>query len=179
MTNMLKANKRAVIFLAGTIGFLLAASALSACQVDDWIKIDVPEGVASAIGSDERIPLSESEAAWADWEAWVERETRKLSIETNKGWETSGLIRSISEVGFSVGQDAASTLPGGAIIASGLAMLGGLFLKRPGDGKKERQQSEASYNAGLEKGQRLAAGVMEGLKALRDGQNPESPKEGS
>lgn len=165
MKQLFQDNRRAAWLMVGALTVLLAASVLSACQVEDLIKIDVPEDVAKAIGSEERIPVSRSSEAWEDWVAWVDRESERFAERIDEGQEVAGVIRSLTETGLQIGQDAASTLPGGAAIATVLAGLGGLFLRRPGDQKREALEKEASYNAGLEKGRDLA----EGLEALREG----------
>ena len=170
MIEAFKSNRRAAILISSAIGVLLLASALSACQIEDLIKIDVPDGVATAIDVEPSISVSDSSAAWEDWQAYVERESRRFADEIDRGQEVAGIIRSLTETGISIGRDAASTLPGGAILGSGLALLGGLLLKRPGDAKKERIEKEASYNAGIQKGHQIAEDVRRGLKALKEAQ---------
>ena len=165
MIDDLKKNPRAAVLISSSIGVLLLAATLSACQIEDLVKVDVPKDVAEAIGSEERIPVSATSEAWEDWVAWVDRESSRFADRIDQGQETAGVLRSLTDTGLQIGQDAASTLPGGAAIATVLAGLGGLFLRRPGDAKKQGLEKEASYNAGLEKGRDIAAG----LEALRDG----------
>ena len=69
MIEVFKSNRRAAILIASAIGVLLLASALSACQIEDLIKIDVPDGVATAIDTEPSISVSDSSAAWEDWQA--------------------------------------------------------------------------------------------------------------
>ena len=167
MIERLRENRRAAIFIAGSIGALLLAATLQACQVEDLVKVDVPADVAAAIDSEDRIAYSQTLDAWDDWQAYVERESAKFARSIDKGAEIAGVLRSLSETGLQMGQDAASTLPGGALISAALAGLGGLFLRRPGDANRERMEKEASYNAGLERGRTIA----EGIRAMRDAQN--------
>jgi hypothetical protein len=87
----------------------------------------------------------------------------------------AGVRRSLSETGLKISQDAASTLPGGAVISAALAGLGGLFLRRPGDANRERIEKEASYRAGLEKGKELAEATMEVVAAVRRPDASEPP----
>lgn len=160
----LERNRTGTVLLLGALCFVLLGSALSACSLEDLVRVRVPEDVAEAIDSPTSIPVSQSGDAWDDWQAWVERESERFAREIDRGQEIAGVIRSLTETGLRLGQDAASTLPGGAIISAGLAGLGGLFLRRPGDAKRERLEKEASYNAGLEKGREIAAG----LEAIHD-----------
>jgi hypothetical protein len=70
MIEAFKSNRRAAILISSAIGVLLLASALSACQIEDLIKIDVPDGVATAIDVEPSISVSDSSAAWEDWQAY-------------------------------------------------------------------------------------------------------------
>ena len=107
---------------------------------------------------------------WDEWTAWVDRNSSRFSDEIDRGQETAGIIASLTSTGIALGQDAASALPGGAFISTGLALMGGLFLKRPGDKAKERAEAERSYNAGLEKGQKISSSVLAGLESLKESQ---------
>jgi len=111
--------------------------------------------------------VSDSSEVWSEWIAWVDRQSARLEAEIGQAQERAAVIRSLTEMGISVGQDAASTLPGGALISTGLALMGGLFLKRPGDRKREQLEKEASYNAGLDQGRQIASAVRAGLEAMR------------
>jgi hypothetical protein len=167
MIEELKTNRRASALLVAAIGVMLLATALQGCKLEDLVKVDVPKDVAAAIKSEDRISYSDSPAAWDDWQAYVDRESAKFAKSIDKGAEVAGLLRSLSETGLQIGQDAASTLPGGALISAALAGLGGLFLRRPGDANRERLEKEASYRAGLEKGKQLAESTMEVVAAVR------------
>lgn len=163
-------KRTATYAFVGLLAFFLGASVLAACQVEDLIKVDVPPEVARAVETEERVTVADSQAVWEDWVAWVDRQTSRLEQSIAEGQERVGLIRSLTEAGISIGQDAASTLPGGALISAALAGLGGLFLRRPGDATRERLEKEASYNAGLEKGRQLAGTVQEALEDLKEAQ---------
>tara|TARA_R100000388_G_C7220648_1_gene148755 strand:+ start:191 stop:718 length:528 start_codon:yes stop_codon:yes gene_type:complete len=174
MKNALKSNPAAAWFIIAAISALAVTSVLSACQIQDIVKVKVPADVQSAIGSEPKISVSDSEQAWSEWVAYVDRNSTRFSDAIDRGNENAGLIRSLTDTGIAIGQDAASTLPGGALISTGLALMGGLFMKKPGSAKKELKASEESYKAGLEQGQRLALSVSEGLEQLRAGQGTPS-----
>jgi len=178
MIEKLKTNRRASTLFVAAIGFLLLATTIQGCQLEDLVKVDVPKDVAAAIESDDRISYSDSSDAWDDWQAYVDRESAKFAKNIDKGAEVAGLLRSLSETGLQIGQDAASTLPGGAIISAALAGLGGLFLRRPGDANRERLEKEASYRAGLEKGKQIAESTMEVVKAVKGTETPPEHWEG-
>ena len=151
LLNTLKTNRTASIFILATVASLLLVSALSACNLQDMVRVKVPEGVQQAIHTDAKIPLSDANATWDEWTAWVERQSGRFSKEIEKGQETASIITALTNTGISLGQEASSTLPGGAILGSGLALLGGLFIRKPGDAKvvKEAKKKEELFSSGL------------------------------
>lgn len=161
MIDLFKQNQKAAWFIVASIAAVLLTSTLAACQLQDLIRVDVPAGVQGAIQTEPKIPLSETDAAWDEWVAWVDRESGRFADSISKGNETASVIRSLTETGLSLGRDAAATLPGGALISSTLALLGGLFLKTPGTDKKIAKEKEASYNAGIDKGRAAATATLE------------------
>jgi len=175
MIEELKTNRRASALLVAAIGVMLLATTLQGCKLEDLVKVDVPKDVAAAIKSEDRISYSDSPAAWDEWQAYVDRESSKFAKNIDKGAEVAGFLRSLSETGLKISQDAASTLPGGAVISAALAGLGGLFLRRPGDANRERLEKESSYRAGLEKGKELAEATMEVVAAVRRPDASEPP----
>ena len=175
MREKFRQNPKAATFLVCAVGFLLLSSTLSACSIEDLVKVDVPKNVATAIESPESIPVSKSSEAWEDWIAWVERSSDRFAKEIDDSNRVAGVIRSLTETGLSIGQDAASTLPGGALISSGLALAGGLFLRRPGDDKKERKAAEDAYNTGMKRGKDWAEQAMKVVYAAKGEKGPDTP----
>ena len=173
MKDALKANKRAAITISSLVGFLLISATLSACQLQDMIKFEVPEKVQAAIDTEDRVPVSKSDQVWEDWQVFVERQNKRLAEAIGSAQEQLAIIESLTETGISLGQDAASTLPGGALISSGLALMGGLFLKRPGDKKREKEQTDASFDAGLKRGREIAQAASQAIAALKESQSEE------
>ncbi len=164
MRELMQQNRKAAIFITAALFSLLLTSALTACQVEDLIKVKVPPRVAEVIQTDDKISVSDSSAAWADWQAWVERESKKFADQIERSQEVAGVIRGLTETGLQIGQEAASTLPGGVFLTSGLALLGGLFLKRPGDKKKEEAIESDAFNRGLESGKFMASEIESMVK---------------
>jgi len=170
MIQWLSENRRATYLVLGAFVVLLLASALAACQIEDLVKVDVPPDVAAAIDRPDSIPVSASTAAWDDWVAYVERQSRRFAESIDRGEEIAGVLRGLTETGIAIGQDAAATVPGGAFLSTALGLLGGLFIRRPGDADRERREKEASYNAGIERGRDIATSVAQSVEALREAQ---------
>ena len=177
MREKLRQNPKAATLIVCALGFLLLSTTLSACSIEDLVKVDVPNDVAAAIGSPESVPVSESSDTWDEWVAWVERASDRFAREIEDSNRVAGVIRSLTETGLGLGQDAASTLPGGALISSGLALAGGLCLRRPGDDKKERKAAEDAYNTGMKRGKDLAEHAMRAVYAAQGNKKRQDPPE--
>ena len=167
MKDLFQKNRRAAITISVLVGFLLLTAVLQACQLQDLVKVDVPPAVVDAIQTEKRVSVADSMDVWHEWIAWVDRQSDRLEASIGEGQERAAIIESLTDMGIQLGSDAANTLPGGALISSGIALMGGLFLKRPGDKKREEVEKQASYQAGLDKGQRIADSVKESIDALR------------
>tara|TARA_R100000664_G_scaffold19967_1_gene29159 strand:- start:4604 stop:5056 length:453 start_codon:yes stop_codon:yes gene_type:complete len=134
---------------------LLALLALNGCNLKSAVKVDVPPGVADALQLDIPARLVQADQIAADWESYVERNTKALGIAISDAEDRYVALRSISDLGLQAAAGATQTLPGGALLLSGLTLLGGLFIPKPGSQAQLRQEKEDSYNAGLERGQEL------------------------
>jgi len=165
LKTLLKKNQKATALILSAVLVLLLASALAACQVEDFVRVDVPKGVADAVGTEQTVSFSEATLAWEDWIDYVEKESDRFSREIDRQAETVSILRSLGETGIAFGQEAAATLPGGALLSTGLALLGGVFLRRPGDAKKEQKEKEASFRKGLEEGKALALEMIEDARS--------------
>ena len=85
MIDGIKKQPVGMILIACSVVFLLLASAVSGCQVEDFVKVDVPNGIAEATASEPTIPLSKADATFEDWKAYVERNTRQFTEEIDRG----------------------------------------------------------------------------------------------
>ena len=170
MSQAFQKNPRAAWLIVAAITALAITSVLSACQIEDLVRVDVPAGIQNAIDLEPKISVAESGAAWEEWTAWVERNSTRFADEIDGGQKTAGIIASLTSTGIAFGQDAASTLPGGAFISTGLALMGGLFLKRPGDKAKQRAQTAAAFQDGMNQGQRISSSVIAGIESLKESQ---------
>lgn len=165
MIEKLGQNKKATAFIVSAVLVLLLASAVSGCAMDDIVQVDVPKAVAEAVQVDERISYADAVVAWDDWIAYVERESARFSDEIDKGAEIVGILQTLGSTGIAFGQEASAALPGGAMLSTGLALLGGLFLRKPGTDKEISGEKESSFNAGIEKGRQMAEEAISVVRA--------------
>jgi len=151
-------NKTAASAIALAILFIAVAMLVQGCDLQRMVKFEVPPGVATAVDSPEKETLANAQVVWEEWTAYVDRNSNRLSASIEDANKRFAIISSLTDTGLGFITSSASSLPGGAFIVSGISMLAGLFLKRPGEDKRVQIEKENSYNAGMDKGTAIASG---------------------
>lgn len=155
-----------------TIGVILlaltGATVLGACaglDLGDWIRVQTPHAVQVQAGLPASLSLNEAEAEYRAWMASItDVGTRwQTSIERSREIRTQ-----LSQLLLQVGDRAGPTLagiPALAPVVPLLTLLGGWFLRRPGDVSRAdmAREKEDSYNAGLKRGREA---VYQGLSRV-------------
>ena len=143
---------------AGVLGICLT---VQGCDIQKAIKFDIPSDVQGVIGSKEREPLANAEYVWKQWTSYVETNSAKLSQNIEGAQGQVAMIENLTSMGLSTLEGVSGQFPGGALAFSGLSLMAGWFLKRPGENKAVEKEKEKSYNAGLEKAKDL---LMKNIK---------------
>ena len=89
---------------------------------------------------------------WEDWKAYVTSNTSKFENSIDNANERYAVLSQVVDIGIQTAQSEAGGIPGGTILLSGLSLLTGIFLKRPGEDARVAKEKEDSYNKGLEVG---------------------------
>ena len=147
--------KTPAFWVISSVCAALALFALNGCNLKSAIVVDVPPGVASSIGLELPAKLTQADQIAADWDSFVNRNTRMLGSAISDADDRYVALKSLTDLGLQAAAAGTSTLPGGALLLSGLTLMGGLFIPKPGAATQLRQEKEDSYNAGLERGQEL------------------------
>ena len=122
----------------GLLMAVLFVSIANVCQLEDIVRFDTPADVQEAIKVEASVPMSQADMVWEEWQAYVKRNTDRLQLEIVNGRERAAMLLSFVDMGVQAASGPLSTLPGGAFLVGGLSLLTGLFLKRPGDKKREQ-----------------------------------------
>jgi len=138
-------QNRGLAYSAAALALVtLVISVASGCQLEDLVQFDTPRDVQSAIDVEETVPVSQADIVWEEWQAYVQRNTSRLQIEIEGGRERAAVLLSFVDMGIAAASGPISTLPGGAFMVGGLSLLTGLFIKRPGDKKREQAAIQAA-----------------------------------
>ena len=155
--NWLSNNKG--VILAGIATVALAAGFLfaSGCSLGDIIQVKVPTGIQQSLAAPSQVPLNESSYTWDSWVQFVEHNSQQLQDNIDRSNFVWGMLSSAVNVGAESAQGPLAALPGGTFMLSGLTLLTGLFLNKPGAAKATAKEKEKSFNAGLKAGEQAAA----------------------
>jgi hypothetical protein len=149
-------NRGGVTVLLTVVALTAAFASLNGCGLSSLIKVSVPSDVASATGTGTNVTLADAAYTWTEWSQYVKRNTTELADSLATGEAQLEVLSSVTNMGLGALQENAGSFPGGALVVSALSLLGGLFLRKPGDTKRNYVEKEDSYNAGLREGKRLA-----------------------
>ena len=133
-------DRKATICISGAVAVGLLVSVLQGCSLDEWVKVDVPEPVRVALNvpEGEAVSVGSAQVVRIRWAEFVERQTEELDQEIGDSVERYEFLASLADTGLGVLGQEASHIPGGGLLVAALGGLGGLFLRKPGDGKKLR-----------------------------------------
>lgn len=154
-------DKKVYYFGAAAVATLIIALTVQGCNLQSLIKFDVPTGVQGAIDANAVETLDNSDYVWQQWQNWVEANSTALAKNISDANARVALINDVTAMGIGALGEVSNSFPGGAVIFSGLSLLAGWFLKRPGEDKAVAKEKEDSYNAGLAKGKELAEQIKE------------------
>ena len=121
---------------------------LSGCALDQMIKVKVPKKIRIAIKAPAQIPLRDSEMTFDEWVAHVDRETAYFARNIEDARWVYSFASSAIDTGLAFSEGPLATVPGGAILLSGLTGAAGLFMRQPGTAKREQKEKESSFKAG-------------------------------
>jgi len=134
------------------ITFGIITTVLNGCNLESMVEVKVPPAVKTAINipPNDFVSLEDADAAWTDWLAYVNSNTKKFESAIHTANERYAVIKQITDIGMASLNTAAPGIPGGTVLLSVASLLGGLFLKRPGEDARVASEKEASYNKGME-----------------------------
>jgi len=155
--NFIKENKNGVLIGIVTSVMFLVLMTANGCNLQSFVKVDVPPEVKEVVDipTGETITLDEAQAVWDDWQFYVESNSMRFQRAVKDAEDRYAVLVQITDLGIGAIGDASNGIPGGALLMSGLGLLTGLFLKRPGEDQRVAKEKEKSYNAGITIGAEL------------------------
>lgn len=170
MIDWIKANKAGVTVIGIAAALLSGLWLIQGCSIYDMVKMPVPTKVQQTTGTAPTIPISEYPQVRQQYLENSAAGVEALDANYTDAAFWADLIASGINIGVDVGSAEAATLPGGALLTTLIAGVGGLMLRKPGDGKtigqlkqdladqakaelkKIADEKMKSYNKGVEVG---------------------------
>ena len=152
LLEFLKANKTGVSILGVVLTGFIVMAGMNGCQLTDMVKVSVPLEVQKATNSPSKVTLTDAPGVMKAYVAGGEKFKKNIA----RGYKWLGFLSSLGTTGIEMGK---SVIPGGAIGLSLLTLAGGIFIKGPGTAKEKN----ASYNKGMQEGQRLTNLAMSAM----------------
>tara|TARA_R100001443_G_scaffold46328_3_gene59218 strand:+ start:675 stop:1136 length:462 start_codon:yes stop_codon:yes gene_type:complete len=147
-------DRRALLIISLTVISALAFTSIEGCDLKQAIKLDTPSQVDEALALEGRQTLADADMIWHRWEEFVSRTTLALSDSIEDSENRYEVIRSLVSTSLDALGNSSASFPGGLMITSALAALGGLFLNKPGAKKREYAARAEGYRQGLEEERR-------------------------
>jgi hypothetical protein len=162
MIQWLKDNPKLVIMVSITATIAAILFTAQGCNLASMVEVDVPPYVKTAVAEspedmDKTYTLDDMPVLVDQWTHYVESNDRRLKAAIEDAEERYVMIGSLLDVGYDFGSQVAGTVPGGALILTGLSLFTGILMKRPGEDKRVAKEKEDSYNAGLKKAREMLA----------------------
>ena len=142
-------KKKWILFASICVLGLLVLTTVNGCDLQKMVKFDVPPAVREVTGSEKQETLANSAFVWSEWESHVKTNSDRLASSIDDANSRIAVIQNLTNLGLGVLGDNMGGIPGGAMIMSTITLLGGLFMKRPGEDKRVNKEKEDSYNAGM------------------------------
>jgi len=152
--NYLKEVPHALFVILVLIVAFGAFTVLQGCNLASLVQVAVPPQVKEAVGisPEKKVTLDEVDMVYTDWVAYVDSNTRKFESAIDDANERYAVIKQITDIGVGVATENVGGVPGGAVLLSVLSLIGGIFLKRPGEDARVAKEKRDSYNKGIEVG---------------------------
>lgn len=170
------------LFLWIVVSLLLVAMSLaSGCALDEIVHVDVPPNTRTHFREqlDTNVPtklsLRDARILRSEGDRRIEAQIKaqladhaasndSLDAELADGSFIESLLGSAINTGLDTALPGLATIPGGAILTTLLAGLGMWLVPRPGDAKRQAQQTKAAEDKGYDLGRSEAVSLMTKMK---------------
>jgi hypothetical protein len=134
---MTSVNNRTLAMFAAVLamGMLVA----NGCDMRQLVRVDAPPAVLETLDVTGPISLAEADAVYADWQAWVERNTERFEKAVQAADERYRFIHQWVSLGLDAAGTASEGIPYGGLLFGALTGAVGLMLPQPNIGAKKEE----------------------------------------
>jgi hypothetical protein len=130
-------NTKALSMFAAVLamGMLVA----NGCDMRQLVRVDAPPAVLETLDVTGPISLAEADAIYADWQAWVERNTERFEKAVQAADERYRFVHQWVSLGLDAAGTASEGIPYGGLLFGALTGAVGLMLPQPTIGAKKEE----------------------------------------
>jgi|GEM_PF-3481105 len=134
---MTPVNTKAIAMFAAVLamGMLVAQG----CDMRQLVRVDAPPAVLETLDVTGPISLAEADAIYADWQAWVERNTERFEKAVQAADERYRFVHQWVSLGLDAAGTASEGIPYGGLLFGALTGAVGLMLPQPKLGAKKAE----------------------------------------
>mgnify|MGYP006277979103 CR=1 FL=1 len=138
-------TKRSKAVIVSCAALAVAMAAAQGCDLQQWVRVDVPKGVKSAIAEgpediDRAYTLDEVDAVVNKWNGYVEYNQKALVGAIDDAERRYQFLHSWVSIGLSAAGEASQGFPYGGVLFGALTGAVGLFLPQPKIGRAKKQE---------------------------------------
>lgn len=117
------------------MGMLVA----NGCDMRQLVRVDAPAAVLETLDVTGPISLAEADAIYADWQAWVTRNTERFEKAVQAADERYRFVHQWVSLGLDAAGTASEGIPYGGLLFGALTGAVGLMLPQPKLGAKNEE----------------------------------------
>jgi len=119
------------------MGMLVA----NGCDMRQLVRVDAPPAVLETLDVTGPISLADADAIYADWQAWVARNTERFEKAVQAADDRYRFLHQWVSLGLDAAGTASEGIPYGGLLFGALTGAVGLMLPQPKIGKKEEPKA--------------------------------------
>jgi hypothetical protein len=124
-------TKSKYIFIGLILAIVVFASA-QGCNLQSFIRLDVPKGVAEAVDLPEgKLTLDQADAVFEDWSTYVTSNTKRFQVAVDDANQRYELLNQYVNIGLSIAQTSTTGIPYGGLLFAALTGAAGIMVPQP------------------------------------------------
>lgn len=133
-------NTKSKYIFIGLILAIVGFATAQGCNLQSFIKVDVPKGVAEAVDLPEgKLTLDQADAVFEDWTLFVTSNTKRFQVAVDDANQRYELLNQYVNIGLSIAQTSTTGIPYGGLIFAALTGAAGIMVPQPKFAKSKKE----------------------------------------
>jgi hypothetical protein len=125
-------NTKSKYIFIGLILAIVGFATAQGCNLQSFIKVDVPKGVAESVDLPEgKLTLDQADAVFEDWTLFVTSNTKRFQVAVDDANQRYELLNQYVNIGLSIAQTSTTGIPYGGLLFAALTGAAGIMVPQP------------------------------------------------